>query len=89
MVSLRTRLNCSFTNATRSPFSSTARMLSIGLMPIGVLLGGVLLEAIGGSATLLLIGAGVIALTALFALSATQRGAVAGTAHPQGAAGTV
>jgi MFS family permease len=68
---------------------STARMLSIGLTPIGVFLGGVLLESIGGSATLLLIAVSVIALTLLFALSATQRGAVAGPAHEPGAAGAV
>jgi hypothetical protein len=64
-------------------------MLSIGLTPIGVFLGGVLLQSIGGAATLALIGAGVLALTLLFALSATQRGAVAGPAHQQGAAGSV
>jgi hypothetical protein len=64
-------------------------MLSIGLTPVGVFLGGVLLESIGGAATLLLIAAGVIGLTVLFALSATQREAVAGPAHPQGAAGGV
>jgi hypothetical protein len=68
---------------------STARMLSIGLTPIGVFLGGVLLQSIGGAATLALIGAGVLVLTALFALSATQRRAVAGPAHPVGAAGSV
>ena len=37
-------------------------MLSIGLTPIGIFLGGVLLETIGGSATLLLIATGVLSV---------------------------
>jgi MFS family permease len=57
---------------------STARMLSVGLTPIGVFFGGVLLESIGGAETLLLIGGSVVVLTGLFSLSAAQRGAVAG-----------
>ena len=61
---------------------STARMLSIGLTPIGVLVGGVLLQSVGGSATLVVIGVLAFALAGLFALSATQRGAVAGRRRP-------
>lgn len=41
---------------------ATARTLSVGLMPAGALAAGVLLDAVGGSATLLLMG--VISVTA-------------------------
>ena len=52
---------------------STARTLSIGLQPIGMITAGVLLDSIGGGATLLLMGGGLLAATAGFSLSPTLR----------------
>ncbi len=54
---------------------STARTLSGGLQPIGFLIGGLLLDLVGGASTLLVIAAGMIASTAAFALSTALRGA--------------
>ncbi len=54
---------------------STARTLSIGLQPIGMITAGVLLDSVGGGVTLLLMGAGLLAATAAFALSKAFRGA--------------
>jgi MFS family permease len=54
---------------------STARTISIGLQPIGLLATGVLLDAVGGNTTILLIGAGLLLLTLLFASSPTLRNA--------------
>lgn len=58
---------------------STARTISLGLSPIGVFTGGVLLDLIGGTRTMLLISVGALVITAVFALSGTMRGAVAGS----------
>jgi MFS transporter, ENTS family, enterobactin (siderophore) exporter len=52
---------------------STARTLSIGLQPIGMITAGILLDAIGGGATLLLMGGGLFLATCGFALSRTLR----------------
>ena len=54
---------------------STARTLSIGLQPIGMITSGVLLDSVGGGVTLLLMGGGLLAVTACFALSRALRGA--------------
>lgn len=54
---------------------STARTMSLGLQPVGLFAGGVLLDAVGGGATVLLVAGLLAALTALFALSATVRDA--------------
>jgi MFS family permease len=43
---------------------STARTISIGLQPIGLIVGGVLIDVIGGSATMALMG-GLVALVSL------------------------
>lgn len=48
---------------------STARTLSIGLQPIGMIAAGVLLDNIGGGLTLLLMGSALLLATAGFALS--------------------
>ncbi|MBA2253556.1 MAG: MFS transporter, partial [Chloroflexi bacterium] len=56
---------------------STARTISIGLSPIGMLVGGLLLDRIGGSRTVLVIAAIIVAVTALSALSRTLRAAAA------------
>ena len=60
---------------------STARMISLGLSPVGVFTGGVLLDAIGGSSTMLLIAVAVLAISGVFLLSPTMRNAVAGSGH--------
>jgi len=58
---------------------STARTISLGLQPIGLFAGGILLDAIGGRMTILIIAGAILAVTGLFAFSPTLRGAVAGT----------
>ena len=55
---------------------STARTLSIGLQPIGMIAAGVLLDSIGGGATLLLMGAALLLATLAFSVSATLRRAM-------------
>jgi MFS family permease len=55
---------------------STARTLSIGLQPIGMIAAGVLLDSIGGGATLLLMGSGLLIATAGFSASKPLRRAV-------------
>jgi hypothetical protein len=52
---------------------STARTLSIGLQPIGMIVAGVLLDSIGGGATLLLMGAALLVATAGFSISKPLR----------------
>jgi predicted MFS family arabinose efflux permease len=59
---------------------STARTISMGLQPIGVFATGVLLDTIGGNATVLLSGGVLLAMSALFGLSPTLR-AARGDAH--------
>ena len=54
---------------------STARTLSLGLQPIGMITAGVLLDSIGGGFTLLLMGAGLLIATAGFAFSKALRDA--------------
>lgn len=54
---------------------STARTISTGLEPIGMLCTGILLDAIGGNRTILLMGASLLLLTGTFALSPTLRAA--------------
>jgi len=60
---------------------STARTISIGLQPIGMVATGILLDTIGGNLTVLLTGAALLAVTLLAALSPTLR-AARGDAHP-------
>ncbi len=54
---------------------ATARTLSVGLTPIGALAAGVLLDAIGGAATLALTGGALVATGLGFALVRNVRGA--------------
>jgi hypothetical protein len=58
---------------------STARMLSLGLSPIGVLVGGILLDGIGGRPTMLLIAGALVLVSIAFVFSRPLRSAVAGT----------
>ena len=64
-ISLRTMLS---PDALLGRVGATARTLSVGLMPVGSLVTGILLDVIGGAITLLLMGAGMVAAAALFAL---------------------
>ncbi len=54
---------------------STARIVTLGLQPIGLLVGGVALQTVGGSTTLLGMGCLTVAAAGLFSLSANMRGA--------------
>jgi MFS family permease len=64
-LTLRTQLS---PDALLGRVGATARTLSVGLMPVGALVAGLLLDAIGGAATLTLMGAGSIAAGLGFAL---------------------
>jgi MFS family permease len=64
-LTLRTQLS---PDALLGRVGATARTLSVGLMPVGALVAGVLLDAIGGTATLVLMGAASIAAGLGFAL---------------------
>jgi ENTS family enterobactin (siderophore) exporter len=64
-ISLRTMLS---PDALLGRVGATARTLSIGLMPVGSLVAGLALDAIGGGATLMLMGLGLVAAGAGFAL---------------------
>ncbi|MDQ3688582.1 MAG: MFS transporter [Chloroflexota bacterium] len=61
---------------------STARTISIGAQPAGYFAGGLLLDAVGGGATLLIISSGIVLLSVLFSLSSSLRQATMGSAAP-------
>ncbi len=69
-LTLRTQLS---PDALLGRVGATARTLSVGLTPIGALVAGILLDAIGGAATLALMGAGSIAAGLGFALQPNVR----------------
>jgi MFS family permease len=71
-VSLRTLLS---PDALLGRVGATARTLSVGLMPVGSLVAGVALDAIGGGATLMVMGVLLIITGAGFALLPDVRGA--------------
>jgi MFS transporter, ENTS family, enterobactin (siderophore) exporter len=54
---------------------STARTISVGIQPVGLLIGGILLDSLGGGPTLLVIAALTGASSVLFALSPGIRAA--------------
>lgn len=54
---------------------STARTVSVGLQPVGMLAAGALLEATGGSATLITLGVATILVSLLFSVSPALRSA--------------
>ena len=64
-LTLRTQLS---PDALLGRVGATARTLSVGLMPIGALVAGILLDAVGGTTTLALMGAASIAAALGFAL---------------------
>jgi predicted MFS family arabinose efflux permease len=53
--------------------ASTARVMALGLMPIGNLVGGVLIDAVGGTATLAILGIAMCVLALGFSQSPTLR----------------
>jgi len=53
--------------------SSTARTISLGLQPIGLIVGGVLIDATSGSTAIAVMGVGELLICAVFASSATMR----------------
>jgi predicted MFS family arabinose efflux permease len=55
--------------------ASTARVMSLGLMPIGSLIGGLLIDSVGGTATLAILGSGVCALALGFSQVRSLRAA--------------
>ncbi len=71
-ISLRTLLS---PDALLGRVGATARTLSVGLMPVGSLVAGVALDAIGGGPTLALMGLGLVAAGAGFSLLPDVRGA--------------
>jgi MFS family permease len=71
-ISMRTLLS---PDAMLGRVGATARTLSVGLMPLGSLVAGVALDAVGGGVTLFGMGAGLVAAAALFALAGDVRGA--------------
>ena len=60
---------------------STARTISVGLQPLGMLAGGAVIEAADGGAALTAMGVLAIAVSLVFAVSRTFRNATAGP-HP-------
>jgi Na+/melibiose symporter-like transporter len=64
-LSLRTMLS---PDALLGRVGATARTLSVGLMPLGSLAAGIALDAIGGGATLTIMGIGLVVAGAGFAL---------------------
>ena len=64
-LTLRTQLS---PDALLGRVGATARTLSVGLMPIGALVAGAMLDAIGGTATLTLMGVATIVAALGFAL---------------------
>ena len=64
-LTLRTQLS---PDALLGRVGATARTISVGLMPLGALVTGILLDAIGGTATLALMGTASIAAGLGFAL---------------------
>ena len=55
--------------------ASTARVMALGLMPFGSLTGGVLIDRVGGTATLAILGASLCAVALVFSQVRSLRGA--------------
>jgi MFS family permease len=71
-LSLRTLLS---PDALLGRVGATARTLSVGLMPVGSLVAGIALDALGGDTTLVLMGAAMLAVALGFGLLRDVRGA--------------
>jgi len=67
--------------------ASTARVMALALMPIGSLVGGVLIDTVGGSATLAILGVAMCVLAVMFGQVGALRAASlrpASSPHPSG-----
>ena len=62
--------------------ASTARVMSLGLMPIGSLIGGLLIDTIGGTATLAVLGTSLCAIGLAFTQIGALRRASLAPRHP-------
>jgi MFS family permease len=61
--------------------ASTARVMALGLMPIGSLIGGLLIDAVGGTGTLVILGASICVLALGFSQVRPLRAASLAPAH--------
>jgi MFS family permease len=61
--------------------ASTARVMALGLMPIGGVVGGVLIDAVGGTATLVVLGGSMCALALIFSQVGALRAASLAPGH--------
>lgn len=61
--------------------AATARVMALGLMPIASLIGGILIDAIGGTGTLAILGASICALAVGFSQVRPLRAASFAPAH--------
>ena len=64
--------------------ASTARVISLGLMPIGSLVGGVLIDSVGGTGTLAVLGAVLCLIALVFSQVRGLRVASLAPPHPPG-----
>ncbi len=64
--------------------ASTARVISLGLMPIGSLVGGVLIDSVGGTGTLAVLGAVLCLIALVFSQARGLRAASLAPPHPGG-----
>jgi len=62
--------------------ASTARVMALGLMPIGSLVGGILIDTIGGTGTLAVIGASLCVIALAFSQVRPLRAASLAPPHP-------
>lgn len=53
--------------------ASTARTISLGLQPIGAVIGGILIDSVGGTATLAIMGAFICAVGLAFGATGSLR----------------
>ena len=79
--------------ATNSPdallgrIASTARVMALGLMPFGALIGGILIDGVGGTATLAILGVALCVLAVLFSRVSALRAASLKPITPPASAG--
>jgi MFS family permease len=65
--------------------ASTARVMALGLIPFGSLAGGILIDAIGGTGTLAIMGAAMCVLALAFSRAGGLRDASLAPPHPRAA----
>lgn len=73
-ITLRTNLS---PDELLGRIGSTARTMSLGLQPIALLVGGLVIDATSGSTTMLVMGLGMILISAVFASIGSMRRATA------------